>query len=394
MTEDTTLGQLAKEGRLVLNDGYRTRTDELGSPGVAILRVAQVQNGRVVSLDTSDRISESFRRRFTNKTSCREDIVVTTKGTVGRVARIREGDPEYVYSPQLCFFRCTDSAIDRAYLYYWFCSPQFREQASFVKAQTDMADYINLDDLRRMHIRLPDLQLQRAIGCVLGTLDNKIESNKRLVDTADWVLRHAVLLEERQGWPEVAVSDLATFINGGAYTRGSTGRGRMVIRIAELSRGPGASTVYNELDLPDEKLARPGDLLMSWSGSLGVYRWVRDEAIVNQHIFKVVCSQYPAWLVFDRLRLVMPTFARIAADKATTMGHIKRHHLDDQLVGVPPTAEDVARLDRQLGPVWARLIAAERESLLLENLRDALLPELLSGRLRVPKAERLVESVT
>ncbi|MGH9277869.1 MAG: restriction endonuclease subunit S [Acidimicrobiales bacterium] len=241
---------------------------------------------------------------------------------------------------------------------------------------------------------LPPVQVQHSITRTLGALDDKIESNSRLVATAERFLKLAVLFEERREWSEVSVSGLATFVNGGAYTKGSTGRGRMVIRIAELSRGPGASTIYNELDVPNEKLARPGDLLMSWSGSLGVYRWVRDEAIINQHIFKVVCDQYPAWLVFDRLRLVMPTFARIAADKATTMGHIKRHHLDDQLVSVPPTADDVARLDRQLGPLWARLISAEREILLLESLRDTLLPELLSGRLRVPEAEELVESVT
>ena len=81
----------------------------------------------------------------------------------------------------------------------------------------------------------------------------------------------------------------------------------------------------------------------------------------------------------------MPEFRQIAADKATTMGHIKRHHLDDTFVKVPPQVE-IDELDRYLGPLWERIVAAEVENLTIAALRDALLPELLSGRLRVAEA--------
>ena len=157
----------------------------------------------------------------------------------------------------------------------------------------------------------------------------------------------------------------------------------MVIRIAELNSGPGGSTVYNDIQVPDAKTARAGDLLMAWSGSLGVYRWYRDESIINQHIFKVVPDKYPAWLVFDRLEAVMPVFRALAADRATTMGHIQRGHLTSTTVSVP-TGAAIAQLDKELAPLWERLLLAERENLRLSRLRDTLLPELLSGRLRVP----------
>ena len=55
----------------------------------------------------------------------------------------------------------------------------------------------------------------------------------------------------------------------------------MVVRIAELNSGPGGSTVYNDVSVDEENLARPGDLLFAWSGSLTVRRWFRPEAIVN-----------------------------------------------------------------------------------------------------------------
>jgi type I restriction enzyme S subunit len=187
-----------------------------------------------------------------------------------------------------------------------------------------------------------------------------------------------------QAVDRVSVAELARFVNGGAYTKGATGTGRMVIRIAELNSGPGGSTVYNDIDVPDEKVVHPGDILMSWSGSLGVYRWFRDQAIVNQHIFKVIPTRYPAWLVFDRLDAVMPVFRGVAADKATTMGHIQRGHLASTNVEIPVVPK-IEQLNEMLWPLWGRWLSAEREVVRLAELRETLVPELLSGRMRVPE---------
>jgi type I restriction enzyme, S subunit len=89
----------------------------------------------------------------------------------------------------------------------------------------------------------------------------------------------------------------------------------------------------------------------------------------------------------------MPVFQAIAKDKATTMGHIQRGHLESTIVQIPqrPAIDD---LDRILQPLWDRLLQAERETLHLTALRDTLLPELLAGRIQVLARERLVEAGT
>ena len=256
--------------------------------------------------------------------------------------------------------------------------------------QTIGLGHVTKTDLQRLVVALPPLDEQRAIAAMLGSLDDKIESNRRLVDLIPRLIR-AMVFDALGAHPvEVAVSDIATFVNGGAYTKGASGTGRIVIRIAELNSGPGGSTVYSDIDVPEEKTARAGDILMSWSGSLGLYRWFRDEAIVNQHIFKVLPSDgYPSWLVFDRLDTVMPVFQGIAKDKATTMGHIQRGHLESTTVEIP-TRETVDLLDGLIAPLWQRLLLAEREVIELTALRDALLPEVLSGRIRVLEADGAV----
>jgi type I restriction enzyme S subunit len=185
-----------------------------------------------------------------------------------------------------------------------------------------------------------------------------------------------------------SIEDLAQYVNGRAFTKGASGKGRMVIRIAELNSGPGGSTIYSDSDVAPEHVAQPGDLLFAWSGSLDVYRWYRDEAIINQHIFKVVCQKYPQWFVQHQLREAMSFFQDVAADKATTMGHIKREHLSQPRLAVPPK-ELLETADKIFRPLYDKQLANERESLTLAALRDTLLPKLLSGELRVNDSELL-----
>lgn len=147
--------------------------------------------------------------------------------------------------------------------------------------------------------------------------------------------------------------------------------------------------MYTGLEVPEDHVARPGDLLFAWSGSLTVVRWYRPEAIVNQHIFKVIPADgCPMWLVNQALHAKLAEFRAIASDKATTMGHIQRRHLDEPVT--VPDAEEVERLTPLMTGLWDLALATEIENLRLAETRDDLLPLLMSGKLRVKDAERVV----
>lgn len=299
-------------------------------------------------------------------------IVVGRKGSIGTIYYCSEP----VWPIDTTFYVTASDAIDLKFAKYLL------QTLPLSSMNNDSAvPGLNRAQAEAIQVALPTLDEQRAIAATLGALDAKIETNRRLIDLIPSLISAHVGEAAARESELIPVSRLATFVNGGAYTKGATGTGRMVLRIAELNKGPGSSTIYNDIEVPEDKLARPGNVLMSWSGSLGVYRWARDEAIVNQHIFKVIPRDFPDWLVFDRLKEVMPIFQGHAADKATTMGHIQRGHLDSTQVAIP-AASDVIKLDRTLSPLWQRLLLAEREVLHLVQLRDALLPELLSGRMK------------
>jgi len=238
-------------------------------------------------------------------------------------------------------------------------------------------------------VSLPPLSEQRAIAEVLGALDDKIEVNRRVAELCDasWQTVAAEVFDDIEHGVVTSgdlrpLSSIATFVNGKAFTKNATGTGRMVVRIAELNSGPGPSTIYDDIEVPAKHIAAPGDLLFAWSGSLTVQRWYRQEAIINQHIFKVLPqSNIPTWCIHAHLLRLLPAFRRIAAGKATTMGHIRRHDLDVE-VGVPDS-NMLTRLDSVCAPLWHRALRAEMETLILSRLRDTLLPRLVSGELRV-----------
>ena len=165
---EVTIAALSEAGALTFGDGYRTKRSEHGRPGYRILRVADVADGRV-DLDGPDFVSDEYQRAIGSKLSQAGDVLLTTKGTVGRVAIFPADVEQVVYSPQLCFFRVTDtSTIHPRFLAYWFKSEAFVRQASHRANNTDMAAYINLGDIASLSLDLPGSSEQQAIAEVLG----------------------------------------------------------------------------------------------------------------------------------------------------------------------------------------------------------------------------------
>lgn len=231
---------------------------------------------------------------------------------------------------------------------------------------------------------------QVAIANVLGALDDKIAANRKLVTTINEL---ASVEYKKSAVTERTLTDLASFVNGRNFTKNATGDGRVVVRIAELNSGIGGSTVRNQVeDAADDNLVRPGDILFAWSGSLTVHRWTQPEALINQHIFKVIPNDdVPYWLAYQAVKEKLPEFKSIAADKATTMGHIQRRHLDTAVM--VPSPDKISEIDPLMSSLWKRAITADEESRTLASLRDTLLPALMDGTIRVKDAEKQAEEV-
>jgi type I restriction enzyme S subunit len=175
--EQRSIRDLATAGALLFSDGYRTRRDQLGSPGLPILRVADLVDGHIEA-PTGDSVRNEYLEGSGSKCSLPGDIVISTKGTVGRTALTSGDDPRFVYSPQLCFVRVLDEAVvSPPLLHRWARSPSFHVQAAAVQGQTDMAAYINLSDFSQMLV--PVGGAQGAPATAIRNLNQLIVQHRR-----------------------------------------------------------------------------------------------------------------------------------------------------------------------------------------------------------------------
>lgn len=152
--------EFISEGVLEIGDGYRAKNSELASEGLPFVRAGDLQNG--FDLEGADRLSQASLAKAAVKFSRVGDVAFTSKGTVGRMARVDELSPQFVYSPQICFWRTLDKdKVHPALLYCWMCSEDFMRQVRAVSGQTDMAPYISLRDQRQLLVpRFPVSQYE------------------------------------------------------------------------------------------------------------------------------------------------------------------------------------------------------------------------------------------
>jgi type I restriction enzyme S subunit len=344
----------------------------------------------VIHADGIARIQESDAQRLGKYRMRKGDIVYSRRGDVEKRALVLDAHEGWLCGTGCLRVRLGDnSKHDPAFISYLLGTEESRAWIVRHAVGATMPN-LNTSILSAVPLEVPEPFEQRAIAEVLGTVDDKIAANAKLISTADQ-LSHAIFRSISQSSGHVVpLSETAEFVNGKAFTKDASGTGRVVIRIAELNSGIGSSTVYNDIDVDDRHLARQGDLLFAWSGSLTLHRWFRPEGIVNQHIFKVIPKVgYPRWLVHELLRHKLEEFKSIAADKATTMGHIQRKHLDENVA--VPTVDQIHKQNDSMTNLWERALAAEVECLQLAAARDALLPQLMSGKLRVRDAEKMLE---
>lgn len=206
------IGELADRGLLNCGDGYRTKRSEHGQPGLRILRAGDVRDFQIFPVG-DDFVSAEYLRQIGAKASLPGDIVMTTKGSVGRVAVVPTGVDSVVYSPQICYFRMKDQqALGVGYLAAWFRSSDLERQTATLMYKSDMAPYINLRDIRSLSVPLPDPQDHRRQEELQRTLLDRFDAccveNARLAGTRDELLPLLMSGKLRVKDAEAAVSEL------------------------------------------------------------------------------------------------------------------------------------------------------------------------------------------
>ncbi len=281
--------------------------------------------------------------------------------------------------------------IDPDYLFYVLADDAFFEYSMASSKGTKMPRG-DKKAIMLYEVRDNDIYSQRRIASILRALDDKIELNIAINDNleqqAEAVFREKLLIEGDlpEGWKKSSLSGIADYLNGLAMQKFRPAEdeiGLPVLKIKELRQGSfDESTELCSPSIKPEFIVHDGDVIFSWSGSLLVDFWCGGTCGLNQHLFKVTSQKFDKWFYYVWTKYHLDNFIAVAADKATTMGHIKREELDKAVVFVP-SPEDYALIGELLAPVYDAIISNRLEARKLGEIRDSLLPKLMSGELDV-----------
>ena len=319
---------------------------------------------------------------------------------------------------------------ESGYLYWILRTPQYR---AYCAGHAMGSAVVALSRRDFLCFPVPPLETARKqIVALLEALDEKIELNRRMSETLEemaralfksWFvdfdpvrakaagrdtslpkpladlfpdfLEDSELGDIPQGWEVRSLDEIARFLNGLALQKypPKDGRSLPVIKIAQLRASDTAGADAANADLDPDYVVEDGDVLFSWSGSLECVLWTGGRGALNQHLFKVTSGDFPKWFYYLWIHQHLADFRHIAAGKATTMGHIQRHHLSDAKV-VVPAGDTLKAANETLSPLIDKVIVTRIESRTLAALRDTLLPKLISGELRVKAANDFIQEAT
>lgn len=188
-----------------------------------------------------------------------------------------------------------------------------------------------------------------------------------------------------EGWIVKSLDKIADYQNGLALQKFRPVNESFflpVLKISQLKRGFADGEEKASPNIKPECIVDNGDIVFSWSGSLMVDTWCGGRAALNQHLFKVTSDEYPKWLFYYFTKNHLEDFQRIAASKAVTMGHIKREHLSQANCAIP-IPELIRVGNKVIGSNLDKQIQQKLENNSLVQIRDTLLPKLLSGEIKL-----------
>lgn len=318
-----------------------------------------------------------------------DDVLIAKDGSVLKhIFRVKQ-QPDYVLLSSIAIIRPNKELIIPDFLAYTIKEPSTRDLILNNFVGGSGVPRIVLKDFKQIEINLPPLPEQQAIAEVLSSLDDKIDllhrQNQTLEQMAETLFRQWFVEEARENWEEKPLSSIADFLNGLAcqkYPPKNEVEKLPVLKIKELRNGFSDDCDWATTEVKSEYIVKNGDVIFSWSASLMVKIWDGETCILNQHLFKVTSDEFPKWYYYLWSKHHLNEFISISASHATTMGHIKRGDLDNAIVLIP-SPEELKKFSEILNPIIDKIIANNKQLTKLVEMRDTLLPKLMSGEVRI-----------
>jgi len=395
---------------------YRGKTPKKASSGIPLITAKVVKGGRIETPDEFIAVDDydAWMRRGLPKAG---DIVMTTEAPLGEVAQL--GTERVALAQRIIALRGKKELLDNDFLKFLMQSEDVQKQLRARATGTTVLG-IKQTGVRKVYLTHPALPEQRAIAHILGTLDDKIEVNRRMSHTLEamaralfksWFVDFDPVRAKMQGrWRRgQSLPGLPDHLYDLFPARlveselGEIPEGWSVKRLGDLlelaygkalkaeDRRDGEVPVYGsngQVGWHDEPLARGPGLVVGRKGNPGIVTWAPTDFYVIDTAFYVVPKGtcHSVRFLFHALRA--HDLASLGADSAVPGLNRNLAYMSPQLL---PPAALLEKFEEVVRVLDVRVHKCNQESRTLAGLRDALLPKLISGEIRVKDAERFLK---
>jgi type I restriction enzyme S subunit len=417
-----------------LTGGYAFKSSQYQINGVFVLRTLNISDGGSISQDDAVFVSDADAREFSRFQLCEKDILFVMVGaTLGKIGKVSKSVLPALLNQNMWRIRARRDLADQDFLYY-----SFKESVLEIIgwASGSARGFLRRDDCRNLKINLPPVEEQKAIAHILGTLDDKIELNRKTNETLEamakalfksWFVDFDPVRAKAEGRPTVLPAEISDLFPdsfedselGEIPSGWMTGRLEEILEVdppRQLRRGSispylemkGVPTSgHSAVDVIGREFTsgskfRNGDTLLARitpcleNGKTAFVDFLKDgEMGWGSTEFIVMCGR----------REELNPFAYYLA-----RSEVFRNHSIKNMVGssgrqrVPsdavsaftlplPPEEILLKFGLLATDLMRKISERAAQSSILSTIRDTLLPKLISGEIRIPDAEKMLEEV-
>jgi len=387
--------------------------------GVPVIRGTNLSDVSKFSFDNFVFVSEEKADSLLANNAHPGDLVFTQRGTLGQVGIIPKDSnyERFVISQSQMKLTVDEEKADPEFVYYFFRSPKAIYYIHNLAISSGVP-HINLQILKDFVIDLPPLPIQKRIAEILGALDNKIETNRRinrsLEQMAQALYKHwfvdfgplqnggfvdSKLGKIPEGWKVEPLGSHIQVQRGLSYKgSGLADAGLPLHNLNSIHNGGGYQhngIKYYQEAYKERHTVNPGDLVVANTDLVFASEKIGSPALIpkrygdlglfSHHLYKIEITEQSVFSnIFLNQLLCHPRFRKQVANWAsgTTVTMLPQDGLNKQNVVVPPKAV-VLKFDRIIQPMRSQIEINEEEIHTLAQTRDYLLPKLLSGELEV-----------
>lgn len=358
------------------------------------VRTTDVLNGRI-DFDSANRVSFETYKSWTKRTMPREsDIILAREAPVGEVGYVSHGKTVCL-GQRTVLIRGNDEIVDPRYLLYRLADPNTKLEL-ISRSTGSTVEHLNVKDIRGFELRILDsLPEQRAIASVLSSLDDKIDllhrQNATLEKLAETLFREWFIGEAKDVWREIPLFEAIEMVGGGTpkteaseYWNGDIKwiSGRDITPnhkrfIADTEK----QISHLGLENSSTKILPKFSTVISARGTVGNYCILSEPMAFSQTNYGII-PRYPNCYFFTYLLIAHSVEELQAASYGSVFDTITTSTFKEHNIQIPSDGE-IKSFEDKVEPYFLKMLTNSLHIRTLTQMRDTLLPKLMSGEVRV-----------